>query len=147
MTTEYLTLGTVVCNSEAFKAADLLPLRGNRSHRGSNRILPTGGGQRPHAPVRDQIDVAVEWYVDARYNYGGTLVGPSGGQLYKNLDYYRGAFLDQGAASTGLMAGTITLASGTVTANVQCWDWSEVWTGPMSARVVTRLVVPDGEWT
>ena len=146
MISEYLTIGTVTCNSEAFKAVDLIPLLGSES-RGSNRVLPGAFGQRPLTPVRDQVDVAVTWYADARYNPGGTLIGPGTGNLYTVLAYYKSAFLNQANATTGNVAGTLTLANGTVTANMQVWDWSPVWSGPMSATVVTRIVVPDGQWT
>lgn len=142
----YLTIGTVVCNQDAFRAKDLLPLMGETS-RGSNRILPRAVGQRGLRRTRDQIDEAITWYVDGRRDPGGTVYASPASGLIQNLNYYRNAFFDQANASTGLVGGTLTLANGTVTANIQVWDWDQVWTGPMSATVVTRIVVPAGEWT
>lgn|GEM_PF-4513023 len=141
----YLTIGTVVCNQDAFRPADLVPLLG-RTTRGSNRIFPTASGRRGLAPRRDQIDVSLSWYVDGRTNQAGNPQAAAAG-LLNNLNYYRAAFQDQADATTGLTVGTLTLANGNVTASIQVWDWSPVWTGPMSATVVTRIVVPAGAWT
>lgn len=142
----HLSIGTVVCDKQAFRAKDLLQLMG-RSDRGNNRVMPGAEGQRALRGVMDQIDEPVTWYVDGRTKWDGTAHSSAASGLIQNLNYYRAAFFDQADATTGLVAGTLTLANGTVTANIQVRDWDQVWTGPMSATVVTRIVVPDGEWT
>lgn len=142
----HLSIGTVICDQEAFKARDLLQLMG-RSNRGSNRVMPGAEGQRATRGVLDQIDEPVTWYVNGRRDWAGTINADIGSGLIANLNYYRSAFFDQHSPTTGMVAGTLTLPNGTVTANIQVWDWDQVWTGPMSATVVTRIVVPAGEWT
>lgn len=143
--TDHIKIGTVTCDQEAFRPVDLVPLLG-RSSRGNNLPFPTAVGQRPYAPLRDQLDVTIQWYAIGRTNQGGTAQSPGTG-LYENLEYYKAAFLGQGNGSTGLTAATLYLQNGTLTSNIQVWDWSPYWTGPMTATVTTRIVVPTGEWT
>lgn len=141
----HLTIGTVTCDQDIFRPQDLIPLLGHTT-RGNNRILPGASGQRSTAPVRDQIDVTLTWYVNGRKNPGGTITAPGTG-LLNNLAYYKAAFFNQADPDTGLTLGTLTLENGAVTAQIQCRDWSPYWTGPLSATVATRIVVPAGQWT
>lgn len=141
----HLCIGTVACDQDIFKPQDLLPLLG-RSTRGSNRLLPKATGRRAKINRRDELDVTLTWFVNGRKNPGGTITAAGTG-LLDNLAYYKAAFFNQADASTGLTAGTLILENGTLQADLQVRDWSAYWTGPLSATVATRIVVPSGEWT
>lgn len=142
----YLTLNSVDLNKRAFLPRDLRPLYGNRTYRGSNRVLPGATGRRPLPPVRDQIDVTIEWVCDGLVDEtGASQAGVQG--LADNLNYYRSLFTTPVVAATGTLPATIHLPDDDYTADVQVWSWDEVVVPPYTAIVLTRIVVPAGIWT
>lgn len=145
MSDNYLKFNSVSLNKRSFFPKDLRPLF-NAQFRGANRVLPGAVGQRPLAPVRDQIDTSIEWVCDGRFNTSDAAQEGIAG-LATNLAYYRGIFTSPADAATGQSPGTLYLPQGTLISSLQCWSWDEVWTGPFSARVLTRLVVPSGVWS
>ena len=143
----YLTVNSEAISGRAFRARDLSILLG-KSHRGSNRVLPGATGQRPLAGVIDEIDVAVEWVVDGLYDYTNAAHSNIDQGLSLNITHYRALFMDNGNATTGLVAATLTLPDATKSASIQCRSFDVAWNGGMrSAKVMTRIIVPAGVWT
>lgn len=143
----YLTVNSEAINGRAFRCRDLLRLLGHTT-RGSNIPMPGALGQKPFAGVRDEIDVALEWVTDGLYDYTNAAhTNPDQG-VSLNLLHYRALFMDNGNATTGLVAATLTLPDRTVSASIQCRSWDPEWNqGRYSARVLTRIFVPAGAWT
>lgn len=143
----YLTVNSEAISGRAFRARDLSPLLG-KSHRGSNLVLPGATGRRPYAGVIDEIDVAIEWNVDGIYDYTNARHSDVTKGVALNIAHYKALFMDNGNATTGLVAATLTQPDATLSASIQCRSFDVAWNnGRYSARVVTRIIVPAGVWT
>lgn len=143
----HLELDSVHIQYKAMGARDLRPLLGNRTLRGGNRTMPGAVGTRPLAGVLDEIDVSIEWVVTGQTDETGAPNADMEEGLSANLAYYQDLFMNSGDATTGLVDAVLHMPDDDYVAEIQCRAWSEVWTGPISAVVVTRLVVPAGLWT
>ena len=143
----YLTVNSEAISGRAFRCLDLSPLLG-KSHRGSNRVLPGATGTRPLAGVVDEIDVALEWVVDGIYDYTNARHSDLTKGLALNIVHYKALFMDNGNATTGLVAATLTQPDATLSANIQCRSFDVAWNGGRySTKVTTRIIVPAGVWT
>ena len=137
----YLTVNSEAISGRAFRCRDLSPLLG-KTHRGSNIVLAGAIGERPYAGVVDQIDVALEWVVDGIYDYNNAQHTNIDQGVSLNITHYRALFMDNGNATTGLVAATLTLPDATKSANIQCRSFDVAWNdGRRSAKVMTRIIV------
>lgn len=130
-------IGCITCE-------DLSPLRSYMT-RGTNLTMPGAVGTRPYAPVLDELDVTLVWILSGRFAPNGTPHSNHEQGVEQNVEHYRSLFTTPGAAITGEHVISLAYAGSTYGGTAQLRDLAVVRLGPGNARIVTRLVVTDGE--
>lgn len=109
--------------------------------RGENRILPKAPGRRRTTLILDQLDISLTWFVVGMTDYtGAPHTDPIEG-VELNLEHYRALFYGGGAHDISLAWAGDTFTSD----DVQVPNYAGVRTGPLTATIITRIVVCGGE--
>lgn len=144
---EWLEIGGQPWATRAIVHVDLLPLRAVAT-RGSNTPIPGIAGVVPNPRRTTEIDAVVEWRVRGSWTPNGAEHPDPVAGLDANLDYYAGLLFAAVDPATGLTAAKYHLADGRVyKTELQPVAWDAQRTGPASASVLTRLIIPSGAWT
>lgn len=128
----------------AITAEDLGLLRAFAT-RGAN--LPMGGvpGTRPYAPIMDELDVTLVWTVVGRIDPDGVPHTDREVGVEQNAEHYRTLFTTGGDPVTGEHDVSLAYAGGTYIGLAQLREHAVVRTGPETVKIVTRLIIADGE--
>lgn len=129
--------GPIVCE-------DLAPLR-SFATRGANTLLPGAPGTSPNAPLMDELDVTLTWFVSGRFDPAGTPNADQEIGVEENLEHYRTLFTTGQDPATGEHDIVLSFAASTFTAGAQLRDYAQARTGPTTARIITRLIIAAGE--
>lgn len=141
---------TVTFDGEALTGAieceDPSPLR-DLETRGNNVPVPYVDGTVPFEPYLHELDRTLVWLVNGRVApITGTPHSDRELGVADNLEHYRSLFDPRGgAAGTGEYAISVTLGDNTFSGLAQVKAYSQVRTGPTTAKIVTRLVIAAGE--
>lgn len=134
-----LTIDTVPI-SGAIRCDDPLPLRNIVRRFAGNRLLPRASGRRRLSMLLDQVDETLTFKVNGLVdNTGAPNADPVTG-VEANLEFYRALFLPDIAHAL-----TLDYAGTSFAGEVQIPESSQVRTGPLSALIVARFVIPAGE--
>lgn len=140
MATELLTFDGELLAPLAIECEDLTGLR-DFMMRGENRILPGAPGRRALDPVLDELDTTLTWKVRGRWRYDGDLQDDPIEGVAVNLEHYRALFFGGGGHTISLQyAGSVFTDS-----EVQVPNYAAARTGPFTATILTRFVIPPGE--
>lgn len=113
--------------------------------RGANLTMNGAAGTRPYAPIRDELDVTLVWSVDGRFDPDGNPHADREVGVEQNLEHYRTLFTTGADPLTGEHDILLAYAGQTYEAGAQLREIAPVRTGPTTARLVTRLIVADGQ--
>lgn len=113
--------------------------------RGSNRTFPGANGTRPLAPVLDELDTTLRFFVSGRFAPDGTPHADRQTGVEQNLEHYRTLFTTGADPDTGEHDIALDYAGTTYVGTAQVRDYAAVRTGDTTATILLRLVVPAGE--
>lgn len=142
---EWLEIDGEPTATPAIQPEDLDPLLGEED-RDDNDVVPYVHGRNAFPGWLEQVDEIITWYVNGLRDPNGVAHADPWDGLDENLEYYRALFRDNvdaaGRKPIELHKGTRILEG-----LMQCRRWRPVRTGPVTATVVTRLVIPAGRLT
>lgn len=121
---------------------DLDPLL-SEEDRGDNEIVSYLHGRNAFPGWLEQVDEVITWHINGFADPDGAPHANPWNGLEANVEHYRALFRDDVDAAG---RKPIELHKGGIvwTGLMQCRAWRRVRTGPCTADVVTRLIIPAG---
>lgn len=128
--------------TKACKPVSLIGFKAE-SDRGENEAMPYADGEIAYYGYLSAIDDTFEWRINGFWTPAGVINADPYDGLDDNLEHYRALFRDGGDAA-GRASIAYHVGNRVLTGLMQCRRWTPVDTGPGTATVVTRLIVPAG---
>lgn len=128
------------------KCEDLSVLRG-AMFRGESRLLPGAPGRRFLQKRLDELAETLTWRVSGLTTPANVVNSDPVLGVEENLEYYRALFTSADALDPTGVAVSLSFGGDTFTGTAQVGDYAQQRTGPMSAVILTRLVIATGVLT